>query len=414
MASRNGPCSPSHNPPAKKIFSIEQSENANINSNSGYMEYFVTIGVGTPKAEFNMLVDTGSDNTWVLCKPCTTATGCAPNAHLFDPSKSSTYVKGSPDFHSFYGDKSYVSGVWGYDTLTVDKSHVVKKFQLGCGQNIHNTNFGNAAAGILGLGQGKGSLPSQGGSKFKTFSYCLPKSDSQVGYLVFGEEAHKKSSSSKPKFTPLLPPPNKLPKNYQGFGKSYYFVELIGISVAGKQLNVDPSVFASPGTIIDSGTSITQLPSKAYSALATAFNQSMASKYPAAVLHNLSKSQSWTHAITWMGLIVAKSQSPTGRELVSAPPTVLIDSLPELAQPKKKATKASKVPLSKKSKGKVAEPSQQKPVETLHEVVAETSLAEGEQDRVVDIREAVGTKPTIQDKEVVPRTVEDLITVQEA
>nr|GMC57907.1 aspartyl protease family protein At5g10770-like [Ipomoea batatas] len=282
MASRNGPCSPSHNPPAKKISSIEQSENANINSNSGYMEYFVTIGVGTPKAEFNMLVDTGSDNTWVLCKPCTTATGCAPNAHLFDPSKSSTYVKGSPDFHSFYGDKSYVSGVWGYDTLTVDKSHVVKKFQLGCGQNIHNTNFGNAAAGILGLGQGKGSLPSQGGSKFKTFSYCLPKSDSQVGYLVFGEEAHKKSSSSKPKFTPLLPPPNKLPKNYQGFGKSYYFVELIGISVAGKQLNVDPSVFASPGTIIDSGTSITQLPSKAYSALATAFNQSMASKYPAA------------------------------------------------------------------------------------------------------------------------------------
>nr|GLL19607.1 aspartyl protease family protein At5g10770-like [Ipomoea trifida] len=291
MASRNGPCSP-HNPAAKKMSSYESlfTEKANSDgSSAGYMEYFVTIELGTPQADFNMLVDTGSDNTWVGCKPC--SKGCGSNKdHLFDPSKSSTYVNGScrpstdgdnGQFYVTYGDKSKSKGYWGCDTLTTDQSYyAVKNFQFGCGQEIQNDDNSGDYDGILGLGRGDLSLPSQGGTNFQKFSYCLPMRNSKQGYLVFGNEAEAKSSSSKPQFTPLLPPPKNLPGNY--IKKSYYFVELIGMSVAGKRLDVAPSVFNSPGTIIDSGTSITLLPQEAYSALTTAFNQSMASKYPAA------------------------------------------------------------------------------------------------------------------------------------
>ncbi|XP_019197746.1 PREDICTED: aspartyl protease family protein At5g10770-like [Ipomoea nil] len=292
MASRNGPCSP-HNPAAKKMPSygpLFQAENlANSDgSSAGYMEYIVTIELGTPKEKFTLLVDTGSDNTWVGCKPCNT--GCGPN--LFDPSKSSTYVNDScrpstdDQFNVTYGDNSKSEGYWGCDTLTIDKSYAVKNFQFGCGQEIQNMVDDNND-GILGLGRGDLSLPSQGGTNFQKFSYCLPKSNSKKGYLFFGNEAQAKSSSSKPQFTPLLSPPENLAEKY--LKKSYYFVELIGMSVAGKRLDVAPSVFNSPGTIIDSGTSITQLPQEVYSALTTAFNQSMASKYPAAASKEMSE-----------------------------------------------------------------------------------------------------------------------------
>nr|GMC66429.1 aspartyl protease family protein At5g10770-like [Ipomoea batatas] len=289
MASRNGPCSPH-----KKMSSYESlfTEKANSDGSfAGYKEFFVTIELGTPQKQFTLLVDTGSDSTWVGCKPC--STGCGPKDHLFDPSKSSTYVNGScrpstdgddGQFSVTYGDTSKSNGYWGCDTLTTDQSYyAVKNFQFGCGQEIIQDDDGYSSGdydGILGLGRGHLSLPSQGGTNFQKFSYCLPKRTSKEGYLVFGNEAQAKSSSSKPQFTPLLPPPKNLPGKY--IQESYYFVELIGMSVAGKRLDVAPSVFNSPGTIIDSGTSITLLPQEAYSALTTAFNQSMASKYTVA------------------------------------------------------------------------------------------------------------------------------------
>ncbi|XP_031110337.1 probable aspartyl protease At4g16563 [Ipomoea triloba] len=81
------------------------------------------------------------------------------------------------------------------------------------------------------------------------------------------------SSSSHPKFTRLL----------NNAGEPFYSVDLKGISVAGKKLDIDASnLNYQSGTIIDSGTTYTQLPIKAFSALLTAFNHTMASIYPAA------------------------------------------------------------------------------------------------------------------------------------
>ncbi|XP_034684063.1 aspartyl protease family protein At5g10770-like [Vitis riparia] len=96
-----------------------------------------------------------------------------------------------------------------------------------------------------------------------------PKTEHTQGSLLFGEKAI--SASPLLKFTRILNPPSGLWLE----STKYYFVELIGISVAKKRLNVSSSLFASPGTIIDSGPVVTRLPTAAYKALRTAFQQEM-------------------------------------------------------------------------------------------------------------------------------------------
>ncbi|RVW70878.1 Aspartyl protease family protein [Vitis vinifera] len=171
-----------------------------------------------------------------------------------------------------YGDKSTSVGNYGCDTMTMEPSDVFQKFQFGCGRN-NEGDFGSGADGMLGLGQGQLSTVSQTASKFKkVFSYCLPEENS-IGSLLFGEKATSQSSSLK--FTSLVNGPGTSGLEESG----YYFVKLLDISVGNKRLNIPSSVFASPGTIIDSGTVITRLPQRAYSALKAAFKKAMA-KYP--------------------------------------------------------------------------------------------------------------------------------------
>ena len=59
-------------------------------------EYVVNVGLGTPKKEFTLVMDTGSDLLWTQCRPCKLGKlkGCYKQRHpIFDPSKSSTYTK---------------------------------------------------------------------------------------------------------------------------------------------------------------------------------------------------------------------------------------------------------------------------------------------------------------------------------
>ncbi|CDP18858.1 unnamed protein product [Coffea canephora] len=250
-------------------------------------EYITTIGLGTPKVDYQVIIDTGSDPTWVRCKPC--SKGCKSENSLFDPSKSSTYLNGSckPNsgngaFGMNYLDKTYSRGYWGCDKLSLEPSDVFERFQFGCGLITEggSGNFANGA-GVLGLGRGDLSLVSQTASKFaKTFSYCLPKTSSSLGRIDFGDRARSVTASSGLKFTNLIKEPRQnIPSRYNR--SSLYFLELLGISVAGSRLDVSPTIFTSVGTVIDSGTVITYLPPSAYTALSKNFKQSMADYPPA-------------------------------------------------------------------------------------------------------------------------------------
>lgn len=259
----------------------------------GTLNYVVTASLGTPGVAQTMEVDTGSDLSWVQCKPCAAAPSCySQKDPLFDPAQSSSYAAvpcGGPvcaglgiyaasacsaaqcGYVVSYGDGSNTTGVYSSDTLTLSASSAVQGFFFGCGHA--QSGLFNGVDGLLGLGREQPSLVEQtAGTYGGVFSYCLPTKPSTAGYLTLGLGG---PSGAAPGFstTQLLPSPN---------APTYYVVMLTGISVGGQQLSVPASVFAG-GTVVDTGTVVTRLPPTAYAALRSAFRSGMASYgYPTA------------------------------------------------------------------------------------------------------------------------------------
>jgi Xylanase inhibitor N-terminal/Xylanase inhibitor C-terminal len=256
--------------------SLEIPASSGVSLGTG--NYIVSIGFGTPKKYFSVIFDTGSDVTWIQCKPCVGACYSQKDP-IFDPTQSSTYsniscsssycnqlsVQGcsasSCLYAVQYGDGSYTVGFYAQDTLTVTSTDVIPNFRFGCGEN--NDGLFGEAAGLLGLGRDTTSFVSQTRGKYGgVFSYCLPATTTSTGYLNFGSG----SLPTNVQYTPLLTNQDT---------PTFYYLNLFGITVGGNQLPVSATVFTTAGTIIDSGTVITRLPLTAYSALRTAFRQAM-------------------------------------------------------------------------------------------------------------------------------------------
>jgi len=247
----------------------------------GSGEYFTRLGVGTPPRYTYMVLDTGSDLMWIQCLPCSKCYNQVDP--YFNPAASSTFRKvpcATPlckkldvsgcrsgrycEYQVSYGDGSFTVGDFSTETLTF-RGQVVRRVALGCGHDNEGLFVG--AAGLLGLGRGALSFPSQTGAQFsKRFSYCLVdrSSTGTASSLIFGSSAIPRSAF----FTPLLSNP-KL--------NTFYYVELLSISVGGRRLTSIPaSVFqmdatGNGGVIIDSGTSVTRLVQSAYNTMRDAF-----------------------------------------------------------------------------------------------------------------------------------------------
>ncbi|TMX05189.1 hypothetical protein EJD97_001255 [Solanum chilense] len=262
---RHGPCYPNAKTPSSDS---EQLMNRDEVSNYDYGSYTVKIGLGTPRQDFFLMFDTGSPATWVRCKSCTK--GCESNNRLYDFSLSSTHTNKTSGcngrFGASYHDNSLVQGIWGCDTFIGDDDEIgpIQNFRFGCGE-ILKGDF-DQMDGMLGLGKGDSSVTSQIPS-IQMFSYFIPITSSRMGNIYFGYEQvmHRSKDCSMTQFTALV----------DGECKDCYYVDLIGISVAGSKLDVSSKMLTSGGTVIDSGTVITYLPEEVYYALRDAFRQSM-------------------------------------------------------------------------------------------------------------------------------------------
>ncbi|KAI4312586.1 hypothetical protein MLD38_037391 [Melastoma candidum] len=245
-------------------------------------EYLINITIGTPPVSMMTIADTGSDLIWTQCQPCDV---CFPQvAPLFNPRASSTYeqvhcvsdkchlydktfcnTEGfTCQYSAVYGDQSHSEGNISTDIIeltTLSGSPEPVPFPgmaFGCG--IKNDGlFSIHATGIVGLSAGKASLVSQiGGYLSRLFAYCLVPFFSTSKYtskLTFGFDAQLTGPGIVT--TPLI---LKSPRQY-------YYLTLEGISVNGKKFMVSGS--SGPGAVtgnmvIDSGTTLTWLPSNLY------------------------------------------------------------------------------------------------------------------------------------------------------
>ncbi|KAG0591016.1 hypothetical protein KC19_1G142900 [Ceratodon purpureus] len=263
-----------------------QAANLTSQVSVGMGEYVMQFSVGTPAKKFLAVVDTGSDLCWIQCSPCTR---CFQQADaIFNPRASSTYSLASctdPLCRSLslqraatcsrsntctysyrYGDESITQGDLAYETVTLNSA--VSHIGFGCGHYQTGT-FTRSEDGLVGLGQGPLSLPSQlSPSVAKIFSYCLvARSSTSPGTspITFGNAAENLAATYTPLVTNRLSP-------------TYYYVGVTGISVGSALVPIPTSAFqinsdGSGGVILDSGTTYTQWIQAAFTPIIAAFRQ---------------------------------------------------------------------------------------------------------------------------------------------
>ncbi|KAI5660378.1 hypothetical protein M9H77_29171 [Catharanthus roseus] len=242
------------------------------------LNYIITATFGD--RNLTVIVDTGSDLTWIQCQPCKSCYN-QPEP-LFNPSLSPSYESipcnsstcktlefatgnmgscgrtntAACNYMVSYGDGSYTRGQLGKERLILGTTPI-DNFVFGCGRN--NKGLFGSAAGLMGLGRSDLSLISQTYDQFGgIFSYCLPSTDTEAasGSLILGDDSSVYYKNSTPfSYTRMV-------QNHQLL--TFYFLNLTGISIGGVSVSVSSPSFGKGGILIDSGTVITRLPPTMY------------------------------------------------------------------------------------------------------------------------------------------------------
>ncbi|PIN11030.1 Aspartyl protease [Handroanthus impetiginosus] len=247
--------------------------NYNYKSSFKYsMALIVSLPIGTPPQAQQMVLDTGSQLSWIQChrksprKP--------PPTTSFDPSLSSSFSvlpcnhlvckPRIPNFtlpttcdqnrfchySYFYADGTLAEGNLVRERFTFSRSRTTSPLILGCAAEP------GEAEGILGMNLGR------------LFSYCVPVRQPRAkinptGTFYLGHNPNSPTF----KYINLLTFPQS--QRMPNFDPLAYTVSMVGIKIGGKKLNISEAAFrpdagGSGQTMVDSGTQYTFLVDVAY------------------------------------------------------------------------------------------------------------------------------------------------------
>lgn len=273
-------------------------------ASTGSGQYFVDLRIGSPPQNLLLVADTGSDLVWVKCSGCKNCTTHSPGSaflarhsftfsphHCYDsscrlvPHPKRRHICNHTRLHSpcryeySYADGSITNGFFSRETTTLSTSSgrkaKLRNLSFGCafrisGPSVTGPSF-SGAQGVMGLGRGSISFPSQMGPKFgNKFSYCLLDytiSPPPTSFLTIG--GFQNDAASKMSYTPLLTNP---------FSPTFYYIDIKSVSVNGVKLPINPSIWAidesgNGGTVVDSGTTLTFLAEPAHRKILAAFRR---------------------------------------------------------------------------------------------------------------------------------------------
>ncbi|XP_055828598.1 aspartic proteinase PCS1-like [Solanum dulcamara] len=253
----------------------------NYKSNFKYsMALIVTLPIGTPPQDQQMVLDTGSQLSWIQCNKKLPKKSTPPTT--FDPSLSSSFSvlpcnhplckPRIPDFtlptscdqnrlchySYFYADGTLAEGNLVREKITFSNSQTTPPLILGCATESRD------AEGILGMNLGRYSFVSQ--AKVQKFSYCVPRKQGKImpsGTFYLGQNPN----SHMFQYINLLTFPQS--QRMPNMDPLAYTIGMVGIKFGGKRLNISERVFrpdagGSGQTMIDSGTQYTFLVEEAY------------------------------------------------------------------------------------------------------------------------------------------------------
>ncbi|MED6167590.1 hypothetical protein PIB30_004400 [Stylosanthes scabra] len=268
-----------------------------LSSNSGKLSFHhnvtltVTLTVGTPPQNVTMVLDTGSELSWLHCNNNTFN-------NFFNPSLSSSYLP-TPCNSSMcktrtrdlpippscdpttnklchvivsYADSTSTEGTLAADTFSMGPTPQPNTL-FGCMETSYTTNPNedSKTTGLLGMNQGSLSFVTQLG--LPKFSYCISVGEGSSGVLLFGATTTTAFPWLGPlQYTPLVKSTATLPY----FDRVAYTVQLEGIKVSETLLQLPKSVFVpdhtgAGQTMVDSGTQFTFLLGSVYTALKNEF-----------------------------------------------------------------------------------------------------------------------------------------------
>ncbi|KAG8074425.1 hypothetical protein GUJ93_ZPchr0006g40694 [Zizania palustris] len=257
----------------------------------------VPVAVGTPPQNVTMVLDTGSELSWLLCNESYAPPPLPP---VFNSSASLSYgavpcsspacewrgrdlpVPPSCDMPPSnacrvslsYADASSADGLLAVDTFLLGGAPPVPAL-FGCITAYSSTTAANSnatepseeATGLLGMNRGSLSFVTQTGTR--RFAYCIAQGEGPGVLLLGGDDGGLAPPLN---YTPLIEISQPLPY----FDRVAYSVQLEGIRVGCALLPIPKSVLTpdhtgAGQTMVDSGTQFTFLLADAYAVLKAEF-----------------------------------------------------------------------------------------------------------------------------------------------
>lgn len=225
--------------------------------------YTTKVQIGTPPQEVELLLDTGSSDTWVFT-PHSKFKGKGPGPQsFFDETKSKTWKSNDTSFHITYGIGE-VTGKWGTDKLSIGGA-VIENLSIGLAEET------DSAQGIIGIGRPQAEITSKNGNKYANlplklyenghiespaFSLYLNDLHSDSGSILFGAVDHSKYSGK------LISMDVSHPVHYGVIVNSIRATGIANGNILNKPMTA----------ILDSGTTLSYLPKDAIINLHTNLN----------------------------------------------------------------------------------------------------------------------------------------------
>ncbi|KAI1759104.1 aspartic peptidase domain-containing protein [Hypoxylon sp. FL1150] len=246
-----------------------------LNNNLTGGGYYAQVSVGTPAQTVDLIVDTGSSDVWVLDSDADLCQSRAKQAYYgyclstYDPSKSSTYSLVSQDSFSIqYVDGSGAQGDYIKDNFSIGGADI-EALQMGLAENS------TINSGLLGIGFAANVAAStpypnimnlfqdQDLIAIQAYSLYLDDLFAETGTILFGGLDTKK-------FIGKLKTVDIQPDRYGNY--SSFTVVLSSLSTTADNGTVTNYSQTAVPIILDSGTTLTYIPSSMANHLFDAFD----------------------------------------------------------------------------------------------------------------------------------------------
>jgi yapsin 1 len=226
--------------------------------------YSLTANIGTPPQPVDLLIDTGSSDTWVFTPSTKYARSKKPTS-FFNPAQSQSFAENNTNFNIAYGIGN-VQGIWATDTMAVAGA-AVSHLPIGIATQA------DVAQGIVGIGRKEAEctvksngytydnlpwlLRDQGMIKAAAYSMFLGDYNSPTGTLLLGGVDKSKVAGGKLGKCPISHP-------------KHLAINLQGMEGDGR----DPGqllTYARPA-VLDSGTTMSYFSGDVIGRIHMAFN----------------------------------------------------------------------------------------------------------------------------------------------